>query len=42
MLTSEKLSSLYETEVDVLRVRGRVIVVGTPEDHNVHHVHEHI
>jgi zinc/manganese transport system ATP-binding protein len=41
VLTSETLSSLYETEVDVLRVRGRVIVVGTPEDHNVHHVHEH-
>jgi zinc/manganese transport system ATP-binding protein len=41
VLTSETLSALYETEVDVLRVRGRVIVVGTPEDHNVHHVHEH-
>ena len=41
VLTTETLSSLYETEVDVLRVRGRVIVVGTPEDHNVHHVHEH-
>jgi zinc/manganese transport system ATP-binding protein len=41
VLTTEKLSSLYETEVDVLRVRGRIIVVGTPEDHNVHHVHEH-
>jgi zinc/manganese transport system ATP-binding protein len=41
VLTSETLSSLYETEVDVLRVRGRVIVVGTPEDHNTHHVHEH-
>jgi zinc/manganese transport system ATP-binding protein len=41
VLTSETLSSLYETEVDVLRLRGRVIVVGTPEDHHVHHVHEH-
>ena len=41
VLTTETLSSLYETEVDVLRVRGRVVVVGTPEDHNVHHVHEH-
>jgi zinc/manganese transport system ATP-binding protein len=41
VLTSETLSSLYGTDVDVLRVRGRVVVVGTPEDHNVHHVHEH-
>jgi zinc/manganese transport system ATP-binding protein len=41
VLTSKTLSALYETDVDVLRVRGRVVVVGTPEDHNVHHVHEH-
>ena len=41
VLTSETLSSLYETEVDVLRVRGRVVVVGTPDDQDVHHVHEH-
>jgi zinc/manganese transport system ATP-binding protein len=37
VLTSERLSSLYETEVDVLRVRGRIVVVGTPEDQDVHH-----
>jgi zinc/manganese transport system ATP-binding protein len=41
VLTSETLSSLYETEVDVLRVRGRIVVVGTPDDHDVHRVHEH-
>ncbi len=41
VLTTETLSALYETEIDVLRVRGRVVVVGTPEDHNVHHVHGH-
>ena len=41
VLTSEVLSSLYETEVDVLRVRGRIVVVGTPEDHGSHHVHAH-
>jgi zinc/manganese transport system ATP-binding protein len=38
VLTSTTLSRLYETEVDVLRVRGRVVVVGTPDDQHVHHV----
>ncbi|MBV8258250.1 MAG: metal ABC transporter ATP-binding protein [Actinobacteria bacterium] len=40
VLTSETLSRLYGTEVDVLRVRGRVVVVGTPDDTHVHHVDE--
>ena len=32
----------YGTDVDVLRVRGRVVVVGTPDDQHVHHVdHDH-
>jgi zinc/manganese transport system ATP-binding protein len=39
VLTSESLSSLYGTDVEVLHVRGRVVVVGTPDDHHVHHVH---
>lgn len=38
VLTSETLSRLYRTEVDVLRVRGRLVVVGTPDDQHVHHV----
>jgi zinc/manganese transport system ATP-binding protein len=38
VLTSESLSSLYDTDVDVLRVRGRIVVVGTPDDSHVHHV----
>jgi zinc/manganese transport system ATP-binding protein len=38
VLTSETLSGLYGTDVDVLRVRGRVVVVGTPDDQHVHHV----
>jgi zinc/manganese transport system ATP-binding protein len=38
VLTSETLSRLYGTEVDVLHVRGRVVVVGTPDDQHVHHV----
>jgi zinc/manganese transport system ATP-binding protein len=42
VLTSETLTELYGTDVDVLRVRGRVVVVGTPDDQHVHHVdHDH-
>ena len=42
VLTSEALSTLYGTPVDVLRLRGRVVVVGTPDDQHVHHVdHSH-
>jgi zinc/manganese transport system ATP-binding protein len=38
VLTSETLSRLYGADVDVLNVRGRVVVVGTPDDQHVHHV----
>ena len=42
VIASETLSRLYGTPVDVLRVRGRVVVVGTPDDQHVHHVgHDH-
>jgi zinc/manganese transport system ATP-binding protein len=42
VLTSEALSALYGTPVAVLRLRGRVVVVGTPDDQHVHHVgHAH-
>ena len=42
VLTSEGLSALYGAPVDVLRLRGRVVVVGTPDDQHVHHVgHAH-
>ncbi|SDJ16683.1 zinc/manganese transport system ATP-binding protein [Frankineae bacterium MT45] len=45
VMTSERLSSLYQTDVDVLRIRDRIIVVGAPEaagadlgsDHHHHH-----
>ncbi len=40
VLQTETLSRLYDTPVDVLRVRGRVVVVGTPDDEGVHH-HDH-
>ena len=39
VLTSETLTRLYGTDVDVLRVRDRIVVVGTPDDQHVHHVH---
>jgi zinc/manganese transport system ATP-binding protein len=31
VMTSERLSELYGTDVDVLRVRGRIVVVGAPD-----------
>jgi zinc/manganese transport system ATP-binding protein len=39
VLNTETLSRLYGIDVDVLRVRGRVVVVGTPDAEHVHHVH---
>ena len=33
VMTSEVLSTLYRTDVDVLRVRGRVVVVGADAAH---------
>ena len=38
VMTSENLSELYRTEVEVVRVRGRIVVVGA-EDSPVHHHH---
>jgi zinc/manganese transport system ATP-binding protein len=40
VLTTGSLSRLYDTPVDVLHVRGRIVVVGTPDDDGVHH-HDH-
>jgi zinc/manganese transport system ATP-binding protein len=37
VMSTETLSRLYGTEVDVLRVRGRIVVVGVPDEH--HHEH---
>jgi zinc/manganese transport system ATP-binding protein len=46
VLTSETLSSLYGADIDVLRVRGRIVVVGGPEGAHAepgesHHHHLH-
>jgi zinc/manganese transport system ATP-binding protein len=46
VMTSERLTALYGAPVDVLRVRGRVVVVGAPEgahadgDGGHHHLHD--
>jgi zinc/manganese transport system ATP-binding protein len=43
VMTSARLSDLYGTNVDVLRVRDRIVVVGAPDgaraDHGGHHHH---
>ena len=39
VLTTATLTKLYQTPVDVLRVRDRIVVVGTPEDQGAHHDH---
>lgn len=45
VMTSEVLSDLYQTEVEVLRVRGRLVVVGVEDavvpgpDYHPHHTH---
>jgi zinc/manganese transport system ATP-binding protein len=40
VMTSETLSELYRTQVDVLRVRDRIVVVGA-EDGGIHCEHDH-
>jgi len=46
VLTSAGLSDLYATDVDVINVRGRIIVVGsgeaTPTEPGGHHHHHHV
>lgn len=38
VMTSDRLSELYGIEIDVLGVRGRIVVVGASEDEHHHHV----
>lgn len=38
VMTSATLSELYRTEVDVLRVRGRIVVIAGQESADAHHV----
>lgn len=45
VMRSEVLSYMYDTPVEVIRSRGRIIVVGAPDgygahDHDLHHVEE--
>lgn len=39
VMTSATLTELYGTQVDVVRVRGRIVVVGAPDD-GAGHVHD--
>ena len=38
VFTGERLTALYDTPIDVLRVRDRIVVVGVDEES---HHHEH-
>ena len=40
VMSSATLSQLYQTQVDVLRIRGRIIVVGGQDDADAHHVED--
>jgi zinc/manganese transport system ATP-binding protein len=43
VLRSEVLSYMYDTPVEVIRSRGRIVVLGAPEGYGVHdHVEHHI
>jgi len=36
------LSDLYQSPVDVIRARGRVVIVGAPDQSHAHgHEHDH-
>jgi zinc/manganese transport system ATP-binding protein len=41
VLRSEVLSSMYNTPVEVIRSRGRIVVLGAPEGYGVHDHLEH-
>jgi zinc/manganese transport system ATP-binding protein len=44
-MNSATLSELYGTDVEVIKVRGRLLVVGAPDDsfvdHDPHHLQEY-
>ena len=41
VMTSATLSELYGTDVEVITVRDRLLVIGAPEEHGLHHLEEH-
>jgi len=42
VLTSDVLSELYQSPVDVIRARGRIVIVGAPDETHAHdHGHSH-
>jgi zinc/manganese transport system ATP-binding protein len=43
VLRSEVLSYMYDTPVEVIRSRGRIVVLGAPEGYGVHdHLEHHL
>jgi zinc/manganese transport system ATP-binding protein len=42
IFTSERLSALYDTPIDVLDVRGRIVVVGGDDGFAEHGHHHHV
>ena len=43
VLRSEVLSYMYDTPVEVIRSRGRIVVLGAPEGYGVHdHLEHHV
>lgn len=41
VMTTEVLSDLYESNVEVIRANGRIVVVGLPDATTHHHTHDH-
>jgi zinc/manganese transport system ATP-binding protein len=41
VMTGERLSDLYGTDIDVMRVRGRIVVIGAPDDAHGEHGGDH-
>ncbi|MGH3816115.1 MAG: metal ABC transporter ATP-binding protein [Pseudonocardiaceae bacterium] len=41
VMNSATLSELYGTDIEVIKVRGRLLVIGTPGEHDLHHLQEH-
>jgi zinc/manganese transport system ATP-binding protein len=38
VMSSDTLSQLYQTQIDVLHVRGRIVVIGGHDDADAHHI----
>lgn len=41
VMTSEVLSDLYDTPIQVAQIGGRIVVLGAPDQHDHHHAEDH-